>query len=62
MNGLDLANQWIDETQRPGLLKKTETERSAMVKIAEGMEKSRSRRRRSAPDRTYGAMSPAEGP
>ncbi|MDC4227483.1 MAG: methionine synthase [Candidatus Manganitrophus sp.] len=39
MNGLDLANQWIDETQRPGLLKKTETERSAMVKIAEGMEK-----------------------
>lgn len=39
MNGLDLANQWVDETQRPGLLKKTETERSAMVKIAEGMEK-----------------------
>ncbi|MGB3940354.1 MAG: methionine synthase [Candidatus Manganitrophaceae bacterium] len=39
MNGLDLANQWVDETQRPALLKKTETERSAMVKIAEGMEK-----------------------
>lgn len=39
MNGLDLANQWVDETQRPELLKKTETERAAMVKIAEGMEK-----------------------
>jgi 5-methyltetrahydrofolate--homocysteine methyltransferase len=39
MNGLDLANQWVDETQRPALLKKTESERAAMVKIAEGMEK-----------------------
>ncbi|MBI3803716.1 MAG: methionine synthase [Nitrospirae bacterium] len=39
MNGLDLANQWADKGQRPALLKKTETERAAMVKIADGMEK-----------------------
>ncbi len=39
MNGLDLANRWVDESQRPELLKKTEADRAAMVKIAEGMEK-----------------------
>lgn len=39
MNGLDLANQWTDEAQRPGLLNKVKEEQAAMVKIAEGMEK-----------------------
>ena len=58
MNGLDLANQWTDEAQRPKLLRKVKEEQAAMVKIAEGMEKkpaspapvnSRSSVRRDAP-------------
>ena len=58
MNGLDLANQWTDEAQRPKLLQKAKEEQAAMVKIAEGMEKkpvspapvnSRSSVRRDAP-------------
>ncbi|HLG22171.1 MAG TPA: methionine synthase [Candidatus Manganitrophaceae bacterium] len=39
MKGLDLANRWTDEAQRPKLLEKLKADQAARVKISEGMEK-----------------------
>jgi 5-methyltetrahydrofolate--homocysteine methyltransferase len=39
MNGLDLANQWTDEAQRPRLLKRLQQEQESMRQVVAGLEK-----------------------